>query len=200
MTGTIFAGGAFTTVNGQAVAGLAALDPATGTLQGTQRPLTNTGGTASVNALYRLDRFLYVGGLFTSIGGQARGQLARLSLDAANAVTPFQTYITSNPDDGGRKVLALTSDGTSLFVGGEFGAVRTSSAAGTEVSGTQWLAAVSPLDGSPITSFTPNVPCSSTPCSANPTRARSLATANGLLYVGFGGGWGRSASTTPRAP
>ena len=190
VTNTVFVGGEFSTVNGQAVAGLAALDPVTGALKGTQRSISNTGGIAGVYALFRLDRMLYTGGQFTSIGGQARGNLARLSLDAANAVTPFQTYFTSNPDDGGRKVLALTSDGASLFVGGEFGAVRTSSAAGTEVAGTQWLGAVSPLDGSPIQTFTPNVPCSSTPCSVNPTRARSLATANGLLYVGFGGGWG----------
>lgn len=181
VTGTVFAGGSFTTVNGQANAGLAALDPTTGALKGTQRPIVNTGGPASVNALYRMDRMLYVGGQFTSIGGQARGQLARLSLDAANAVTSFQTYFT------GGKVLALTSDGASLFVGGEFTALK-DGPGGFNITGTQWLAAVVPATGTPITTFTPNVPCNGS-CT-NPTRARGLATANGLLFVAFGGGWG----------
>ena len=130
-TGTLYVGGTFTTVNGQSVTGLAALDTTTGALKGTQRSLANTGGAPGAYALHLVDRQLYVGGQFTNVGGVAKGQIAKLSIDAGNAVDPaFQSYLREG------KVLSLSNDGTKLIVAGEFDALQTGPG-GTDVAGTR---------------------------------------------------------------
>ena len=73
-TGTLFVGGRFTQVNGQANAGFAILDAATGQLKAgiTQRPVNKGGSTPGVvMGLKRVGRQLYVAGDFVNIGGVA---------------------------------------------------------------------------------------------------------------------------------
>jgi hypothetical protein len=188
--GLVFVGGSFTQVNGADVPGFAILDATTGALAGTQRPVRSGGSPGSVYGLRRVGRQLYVGGGFGAIGGVGRGNLARLDLDNGAVADGFQVFITGlvrsmdvDPANPGR-----------VYVGGEFSGARTSQTAGTEVPGTQWLAAFHTADsgfppGRVDTNFIANVPCSS-PCT-NPTRGRKVAARNGRVYVAFGGGGGR---------
>ena len=182
-TGTLYVGGTFTTVNGQSVTGLAALDTTTGALKGTQRSLANTGGAPGAYALHLVGRQLYVGGQFTNVGGVAKGQIAKLSVDAANPVDPaFQSYLREG------KVLSLSNDATKLIVAGEFDALQTGPG-GTDVAGTRFLGAVALDTGTTVTTFIPNVPCPGT-CTAE-TRGRSVTVTNGIVFAAFGGNWGR---------
>ena len=182
-TGTLYVGGTFTAVNGQSVTGLAALDTTTGALKGTQRSLANTGGAPGAYALHLVGRQLYVGGQFTNVGGVAKGQIAKVSVDAGNAVDPaFQSYLREG------KVLSLSNDGTKLIVAGEFDALQTGPG-GTDVAGTRFLGAVALDTGATVTTFIPNVPCPGT-CNAE-TRGRSVTVANGIVFAAFGGNWGR---------
>ena len=181
-TGTLYVGGTFTTVNGQSVTGLAALDTTTGALKGTQRSLANTGGAPGAYALHLVGRQLYVGGQFTSVGGVAKGQIAKLSVDASNQVDPaFQSYLREG------KVLSLSNDGSKLIVAGEFDALQTGPG-GADVAGTRFLGAVALDTGATVTTFIPNVPCPGT-CTAE-TRGRSVTVANGIVFAAFGGNWG----------
>src|SRR5262249_3201184 len=56
---------------------------------------------------------VYVGGVFTNIGGLARKNLARLSATSGDAAAEF----APNPDD---IVLSLALSGTTVYVGGDF--------------------------------------------------------------------------------
>ena len=82
-TNTLYVGGQFGNVNGQALSSFAILDATTGALKDgvTQLPVTG-GGSHSVRTLLRhpLTNKLYIGGDFTLIGGHNRGEAARLSL------------------------------------------------------------------------------------------------------------------------
>ena len=72
--GLVFAGGNFTTVDGQPRYDIAAIDPVTG-----HAVPWDTGATGAVYALAADDSSLYVGGAFTWIGAKARNRLAHLS-------------------------------------------------------------------------------------------------------------------------
>ncbi len=113
--GRIILGGSFTTVNGAARAGLARLN-ANGSL--------DTGFNAAVSAYDEVcsilvlpdDRFI-VGGDFTSVGGLAAVNLARLSADGA----PDSSFTAST--SGTVYCLAAQRDGK-VLVGGSFGSVN----------------------------------------------------------------------------
>ena len=75
-TGSVFVGGKFNTVNGQAVTGFAVLDAATGAFKSgvVQKPATRSGNAlAVVDALHRVGTKLYVGGQFEKLGGRRPG-------------------------------------------------------------------------------------------------------------------------------
>lgn len=75
----------------------------------------------------------YVGGLFTAVGGQTRGNVALIGADGRTD----RTFLTST--DGKVQALALSADGTTLFIGGTFtqvnGAPRANLAAVDAVTG-----------------------------------------------------------------
>lgn len=108
--GTLYAGGAFSSVNGVTRRNLAALDLATGTAtawdpdaNGAVRALLLTAGGA-----------LYAGGEFTAIAGLSRDRLAALS-SATGAATAW------NPGaDSAVHALAPSGGGGTLYVGGTF--------------------------------------------------------------------------------
>ncbi|NOY61688.1 MAG: hypothetical protein GXP10_00805, partial [Gammaproteobacteria bacterium] len=63
---------------------------------------------------------LYVGGGFSTIGGQSRSRVAALdTLSDSNTVTPWSTSVTG----AAVNTLDLSADGKSLYIGGEFSAV-----------------------------------------------------------------------------
>ena len=109
---TAFVGGAFSSVtdgtNVRARGGLAAFDAKTGALK--DGFVANTNGV--VKALATDGSYLYVGGTFTVINGQARAYLAKLDPNTG-AVVPWV-------QDAGDKVYALAVSDDKLYVGGIF--------------------------------------------------------------------------------
>jgi hypothetical protein len=111
---TVYIGGTFTHAQTRAGASvtrtdLAAFDLSTGALISSFSANAN----GSVRALATDGTSLYVGGLFTSIGGRSDRYLAKVSL-ATGAVDPgFHTAL-------GNGVFALQATGSSVYAGGKF--------------------------------------------------------------------------------
>ncbi|MBX7244039.1 MAG: hypothetical protein K1X53_00990 [Candidatus Sumerlaeaceae bacterium] len=125
-SGEIYAGGSFNSIGGQTRKGIARLDPTIGN--------ATVGWNANCNLYVYAIAFstttdtLYVGGQFTSIGGQTRNNLAELRIGNATATSwnPFSNAT----------VYALAQVGNTLFVGGEFsliGGLTRSYLAGVDV-------------------------------------------------------------------
>ncbi|MFY7998840.1 MAG: hypothetical protein ACOVSW_09605, partial [Candidatus Kapaibacteriota bacterium] len=108
---TVYAGGGFTTIGGQARSNIAALDAATG-LATAWNPNASGGG---VVALAVSGTTVYAGGLFTTIGGQARNRIAAL-----DAGTGLATAWNPNANS---TVFALAVSGTTVYTGGDFSAI-----------------------------------------------------------------------------
>lgn len=113
--GTLYLGGSFSEVNGQARQRLAAIDAATGTV-GTWNP----GASSFVSQLYVFGGRLYALGGFSTIAGQARNDVASFDLSTGN--------LTSWAPDPNGTPTALTFDGTWLYLGGGFTTVSGASA------------------------------------------------------------------------
>jgi hypothetical protein len=74
-----------------------------------------SGGTfVNANELILVGQDIYVGGEFTSVGGQARNNLAKLSTTGTGAADPSWA---PNPNNS---VFALALAGSDLYVGGQF--------------------------------------------------------------------------------
>ena len=118
--GTVYVGGDFTTIGGQPRNNLAAIDATTGTATD-WNPNPARSGQAShavfINALAVADSTIYVGGAFTSIGGQPRRALA--ALDATTgAATDWDPNGPNSSPTAGASVLAVS--GSTLYAGGDF--------------------------------------------------------------------------------
>jgi trimeric autotransporter adhesin len=140
--GTVYAGGAFTTVGGVAYNRLAAVSASDGTAVSAFNP--NMGGSVNALALSSNDATLYAGGAFTTVGGITRNRLVALDTSNGTSSTSF------NPDMNNTvSALVLSPDNTRLYAGGIF----------TTVGGSTYnrLAAISTSNGSAISSFNPNV-------------------------------------------
>jgi hypothetical protein len=120
--GVLYAGGDFTSAGGAARNWLAAFDMTTGTLLPWEAGLgcTGSGCTGAVRALAMGDGVLYIGGSFTTAGGQPRGKIAALDLATA-APTTWNPTIPTNSSTW-VNTLALADD--LLYVGGYFGQVN----------------------------------------------------------------------------
>ncbi len=118
---TIFAGGQFTQIGGQARAGLAALDAKTGLALN-----WNPGAANSyIDALAIREGTLFVGGHFRQLGGQPRSLVAAVDI-ATGVVTPWNPAVTG-PDnayvDGGPTVYRLLIRDSTVYFGGRFNSV-----------------------------------------------------------------------------
>jgi hypothetical protein len=109
----IFVGGYFTNIGGAARTGLAELSATTGSATTWNPVLANT-FTPYVNAMAIDATTIFIGGSFTSAGGQPRIGVARLSL-----TTGLATGWTANTNAGGY-VEDIVLSGTTLFIGGSF--------------------------------------------------------------------------------
>jgi VCBS repeat-containing protein len=107
----VYAGGTFTSAGGRSYSRLTRIDRNTG--------LTPIGFSPTPNGIISTilvsGDYLYVGGTFTTISGQTRSRLAKIWRTTAS----LGQATTWNPDANG-EVKALASDGTYLFVGGNF--------------------------------------------------------------------------------
>jgi hypothetical protein len=104
---TIYAGGWFEKIGGQAHTGLAALDPITG-----KATSWSPGAQNEVYTLVLQGSTLYVGGSFSAIGGQPRNNLAALDTNSGKA-----TSWNPNPNSS---IYTMALSGTTMFVGGLF--------------------------------------------------------------------------------
>jgi hypothetical protein len=112
---TVYAGGTFTNIGGQARNRIAAIDASTGSATAWNPDAGGAGGGGNVRALLVNGSTVYAGGLFYSIGGQTRECLA--ALDAATG-----SATSWNPTAGGGDpaVLALSLSGSTVYAGGNF--------------------------------------------------------------------------------
>ena len=112
----VYVGGLFEKLGGQTRNGLAKVAGTTGGDLGWIPNPTLGGGGGLILAIEAAGTEVYVGGAFTSIGGQARTHLAKLSATSGSALPGF----TPNPDDA---VWSLVLAGPALYVGGDFNSI-----------------------------------------------------------------------------
>ncbi len=110
---TVYVGGYFSNTGGQPRNRIAAIDAVTG-LATAWDPSVDTGPATSVGDIVVGGSTVYIGGFFTSVGGQSRTNIAALD---ANLNTNNAT--AWNPGAGG-PVDALAISGTTLYAGGTF--------------------------------------------------------------------------------
>jgi hypothetical protein len=116
---TVYVGGYFTRIGGQARNYIAALD--TGTGQATDWNPNASGGFGMYPGVYALaisGSTVYVGGLFGSIGGQSRNWIA--ALDAATGQATAWNPNASGGDTFYCGVYALAISGSTVYAGGTF--------------------------------------------------------------------------------
>lgn len=144
----VFIGGGFTTVGGTAKSRLAAVTPDTGAL------VTTWKATASNNLVRALaadgDDRLYVGGTFGRLQGKAVPKLGVVSQSGGVADASF----VPRPN-GSVRSLALSDDGSRLYVGGGFSALGGSARPGAAevVAATGAVTSFAPTDGGVVISM-----------------------------------------------
>ncbi len=138
--GTVFAGGEFTTVNGQARTRLAAIDGVSGTLGSWNPAASNTVRALAASAVNGL---LYAGGDFKTIGAATRVRLAAFSLSSGALDASWKPKAV-----GAVNTLTLAPDESRVYAGGSFKSINGSTAAA-------FAAALTPAgSGALDTSFT----------------------------------------------
>jgi len=117
--GRLFIGGGFKSYKGVAVHNLASVDLTTGAVSETYGRAGDTyrGTERDVMALASAGGDLWVGGRFKTYGGISANRIAKLNDHNYTEDTTFSPAAANGFDD---QVVALASDGTSLFVGGRF--------------------------------------------------------------------------------
>lgn len=103
--------------------------------------------------------YLYIGGQFTEVDGVAQKRVARFDLATGELDTTWRAKPSA-------MVYAIEPAGSTVYLGGNFASVGG--------FGQRALAAVSAEDGSPVTSFTPDIPTGA---------VRDLQPGHGRLYV-----------------
>ncbi len=178
---TLYVGGNYATIVGQARNGLAAISTADGSLiSGFNPTITQVpfgGGTLGAILSLRLspdEATLYFGGELTAVGGQARPGLAAVQTSDGSLVASFNPTLTTLSGSPTISSLSLTADGTRLYIGGAFVTVS-----GQSVKG---LAAVSTSNGALISSFAPSL--SDNLATAPQALALALSSDETTLYVG----------------
>jgi hypothetical protein len=160
----VYIAGDFGYVNGVRRDSLAKLDLGTGALRST----FSHSISGSAKALATGHGRVYLGGSVTRVDGYTRNRVA-----AFDAVTGALDHGWAPVADD--NVLAILVAADRVFLGGRFGSVN-------GASGTQKLAAVSPVSGQVLTSFTSRVSA----------MIHDLALAGGVLYAGIDGSGGRA--------
>jgi Putative Ig domain/HYDIN/CFA65/VesB-like, Ig-like domain/IPT/TIG domain/Domain of unknown function (DUF5122) beta-propeller len=108
----IYAGGGFYNIGGQQRFGIAALDIVTGNASSWNPNPSYWGGPGSICTIAVSGSTVYVGGAFTSVGGQPRNNIAALDAFSGNS-----TSWNPNAND---IVRCLSVSGTTIFAGGWF--------------------------------------------------------------------------------
>ncbi|MEO8638110.1 MAG: peptidoglycan-binding protein [Candidatus Taylorbacteria bacterium] len=160
----LYAGGRFTTVGGAPYNNLAAINTSNGIATSFNPNMGSTFIGVSALSLSPDGATLYAGGQFTNVGGPIHYYLA-----AINTADGIATSFNPNLNNFGFvSALALSSDGTKLYAGGQF----------TTVGGAPYnfLVAINTSDGIAISTFNPSVNSS--------VGALALSPDGGTLYAG----------------
>ena len=167
---TLYAGGIFTTAGGKQRNGLAAINGTTGAILDWDPNPVRTGGQSAVQSLVVSSNggSVYVGGSFTSIGGQNRNNLAKIDVVTGNADATWNP----NVDDAVEK-MSLSPGDTLFFYGYGFTTVNGS------VSRPSHLAAVKGTGTGEATAFNPDGFISAT------TRYIQVSPDGSTLYLGY---------------
>lgn len=120
---TVFVGGDFTSVGGMSRTDLAAIDTTTGEATAWNPGLTPyfsfpSVGESPIRALAVAGGVVYVGGTFSSAGGQPRGDLA--ALDATTGAATSWNPGVSSASSENTTVGALIATPSTVYVGGSF--------------------------------------------------------------------------------
>ena len=166
----IFIGGLFTTIASSARRGIAEVNTLTGTLV----PGFNPNVNGDVYALERIGSKVFLAGGFTTLNGQACLRVAAVDETTGAAATGW-----NGSASGTVKSLLASSDGSRLFIGGEF---RTLSGQSRD-----FIGALDTADGS-AHSWRPPSPCTDL---QNPCYGLDLAQDSHKLYAAVGGPGGR---------
>ncbi len=124
-------------------------------------PQPSAGANGRVSAIAYIGGRIYLGGSFTSVGGQPRSGLAALDATSGQLVASWRADVT-----GAVQALAPSPDGGTLYVGGDFSAVGGAAR--------RRLAAVSASTGE-VGAWNPG---------ASGGTVLALATEDGRVYVG----------------
>lgn len=154
---TIYIGGSFSSVGGTARNSIAAIDATTKTV--TSWNPNVSGGGASVYTIAISGTDIYVGGFFTTIGGQARNNIAKLNNTTGNADATWDPNANST-------VNTIAIGGTAVYAGGNFTTIGG--------AGRNYIAALSSTSTGAVTSWNPN---------AN-AAVRTLVYYLGAIFVG----------------
>ena len=111
---TLFVGGDFSNIGGAARNNVATLNPKTGAEVTGFNPNVTGGQRPQVFQIAVTDNDVYIGGSFTQVGGNAQGQIARLT--KTGALTSFDPKVRDQPG----AVLALAASNSTLYAGGLF--------------------------------------------------------------------------------
>jgi trimeric autotransporter adhesin len=137
---TLYLGGSFTAVNGQARNRLAACNAGDGSLLSWNPNANNVVRALKVSPA---STRVYVGGDFTAVGGAARARIAALSPSSGNAFG-WSPYINDSV-----KAITTSNSGATVYAGGDFNSA--------EGAGRRHLAAFNATSGNLSSSFKPNV-------------------------------------------
>jgi hypothetical protein len=137
---TLYLGGSFTAVNGQARNRLAACNASDGSLLSWN---PNANGVVRALKVSPAGTRVYAGGDFTAVGGASRARIAALSPTGGNAFG-WSPYINDSV-----KAITTSNSGATVYAGGDFNSA--------EGAGRRHLAAFNATSGSLSASFKPSV-------------------------------------------
>ena len=163
----LYAGGTFTTVDGNPRVNLATFDISTpGGVITSFIANTNSSGT-EVDALKAVGTNLYVGGNFTTIGGITQPTLAEIDTNMATIDATFAPIFNTGEFP---EIFAIESSGSKIYAGGFFTTINSASSFNN-------LASLDSTTGVPDASWTPSTSF----------QVDALAIDNGDLYIGEDG-------------
>ena len=141
----IYVGGSFTIIGGQTRNRIARFNNTNGSLDGTWNPNASTAGS-KVQSIALSGSDIYVGGSFTTIGGQTRNRLAKLNNTDGTADGTWNP----NASTASSTVQSIAVSGSYIYVGGSF----------TKINGTTLtrnrLAKLNNTDGTADGTWNPN--------------------------------------------
>lgn len=166
----VYVGGQFSSVNGVVRNGLAAINQSSG-VPTSWNPNSTANDQTSIYAMALVDTVLYVGGQFTSFGGESRTSLAAVGISGGELL-PFNHTLTKNTIFGPVKPLIYTMarSASKLYIGGSLDSVDGNRRYGT--------AAFELSDGS-LSSWDPNPTFS-----GEAGIIRALAVSGNKVYLG----------------